>query len=141
VLKLLLAVDGSESATRATRSGIEAAGQFRGPVEIELLTVQQPGDEVPSLGLSREVLERYCREAGEKALAPSRELLGAAGVKYTARVLFGDPARTIVDHAQSAGCQMIYMGTRGMTPIAGLVLGSVSTKVLHLARIPVALSH
>ena len=33
------------------------------------------------------------------------------------------------------------MGTRGMTTISNLVLGSVATKVLHLARVPVALVH
>jgi nucleotide-binding universal stress UspA family protein len=34
---------------------------------------------------------------------------------------------------------MIYLGTRGMTAISNLVLGSVATKVLHLADTPVVL--
>jgi nucleotide-binding universal stress UspA family protein len=33
------------------------------------------------------------------------------------------------------------MGTRGMTAIANLVLGSVATKVLHLTQVPVVLVH
>jgi nucleotide-binding universal stress UspA family protein len=36
---------------------------------------------------------------------------------------------------------MIYMGTRGMTALSNMVLGSVTTRVLHLAHIPVVLIH
>jgi nucleotide-binding universal stress UspA family protein len=36
---------------------------------------------------------------------------------------------------------MIYMGTRGRTALANMVLGSVATRVLHLAHIPVVLVH
>ena len=87
------------------------------------------------------MIERYYREEGEKVLAPSRELLAAAGVRHAPRILVGDIAPTIVEHAKSSQCQMIYMGTRGMTAMSNLVLGSIATKVLHLARIPVVLIH
>jgi nucleotide-binding universal stress UspA family protein len=48
-------------------------------------------------------------------------------------------APTLVKHAASKGCDMIYMGTRGLTATSGLLLGSVATRVLHLARVPVVL--
>lgn len=142
MLKLLLAVDGSESVIRATRNLIESAAGYAERPEVELLTVcpAVPAiDVTSSAAVEREMIERYYREEGEKALAPSRELLERAGIKYTAHALVGDVAATIVEHARNTGCQMIYMGTRGMTPIANLVLGSVATKVLHFARVPVAL--
>jgi nucleotide-binding universal stress UspA family protein len=143
VPKLLLAVDGSESAIRATRHLIEAAARWTEPPEVELLTVRLAVPPVggSSTGVSRDTIDRYYREEGEKSLAPSRELLAAAGVKYTAHILVGDIASTIVEHARNSSCQMIFMGTRGMTTISNLVLGSVATKVLHLARVPVALVH
>jgi len=34
---------------------------------------------------------------------------------------------------------MIYMGTRGMSALPNLVLGSIATKVVHLSLIPVVL--
>ena len=142
--KLLLAVDGSESAIRATRNLIEAAARYAERPEVELLTVHlavPPVDVLSSAVVSRDTLERYYREEGEKALAPIRGLLGTAGLKVTAHVLVGDIASTIVEHARNSNCEMIYMGTRGMTTISNLVLGSVATKVLHLARVPVALVH
>jgi nucleotide-binding universal stress UspA family protein len=144
VPKLLLAVDGSESAIRATRNLIEAAARYAERPEVELLTVHlavPPVDVLSSAVVSRDTLERYYREEGEKALAPIRGLLGTAGLKVTAHVLVGDIASTIVEHARNSNCEMIYMGTRGMTTISNLVLGSVATKVLHLARVPVALVH
>ena len=142
--KLLLAVDGSESAICATRNLIEAAARYAERPDVELLTVHlavPPVDVLSSAVVSRDTLERYYREEGEKALAPIRGLLGTAGLKVTAHVLVGDIASTIVEHARNSNCEMIYMGTRGMTTISNLVLGSVATKVLHLARVPVALVH
>ena len=56
-----------------------------------------------------------------------------------AHVLVGDVPQTIVRYAHESACAMIYLGTRGMTAISNLVLGSVATKVLHLADTPVVL--
>ena len=53
-------------------------------------------------------------------------------------LLFGENA-WVVEHANRTGCDMICMGTRGMTAMSGLVMGSVATRVLHLARVPVLL--
>jgi nucleotide-binding universal stress UspA family protein len=142
VVKLLLAVDGSGSAIRATRNLIETAARWKEPAEVELLTVHPavpPVDGLSGTAANGDMIDRGYRTEGEKALAPSRELLEAAGVKFIPHILVGDIASTIVEHARNAGCQMIYMGTRGMTTLSNLVLGSVATKVLHLARVPVAL--
>ena len=115
--KILLAVDGSESAVRAARKLIETAGWYREPPAVELVAVHLP---VPLVGfaevvVSREMTERYYREEGEKMLATARQLLDAAGIKYVPHILVGQIAQTIVEHARESGCQMIYMGTRGMT--------------------------
>ena len=106
--KLLLAVDGSESAIRATRSLIEAAGRYTERPEVELLTVHPavpPLDVLSSAVVSRDMIERYYREEGEKVFAPIRELLGTAGLKYTAHVLVGDIASTIVEHASNSAAR------------------------------------
>ena len=142
--KILLAVDGSEGAARATRKLIESAGWYKEPIEIELVTVHAPLPQVGGFAeavVSHEMAERYLSEEGGKALAPCRKLLDEAPLRYTPHILIGEAAPKIVEHAQKTGCQMIYMGTRGMTAMSQLVLGSVATKVLHLAHIPVVLVH
>jgi nucleotide-binding universal stress UspA family protein len=43
--------------------------------------------------------------------------------------------------ARKAGCDMIHMGTRGMTTVENMLLGPVATKVLQISTIPVVLVH
>lgn len=143
MLKILLAVDGSESAARAAHKLIETAGWYKEPPAVELLAVHLP---VPLVGfsdvvVSRQMVERYYQEEGEKMLATARQLLDAAGIKYVPHILIGQIAQTIVEHAHKSGCQIIYMGTRGMTAVSNVVMGSTATKVLHLADVPVVLVH
>jgi nucleotide-binding universal stress UspA family protein len=144
VPKILLAVDGSESAIRATRKLIETAGWYQAGPEIELVTVHLPLPQVGGFAttvVSHEMVERYHAEEGARALAASRKLLDEAGLRYTPHILVGEVASTIVEHARKTGADLICMGTRGMTAMAKLVLGSVPTKVLHLTTVPVLLVH
>jgi nucleotide-binding universal stress UspA family protein len=138
--KVLLAVDGSETALRATRKLIEWVAGYKEPPRVELVSVHLP---VPQVGgfsgavLSHEMLDRYYREECEKALGPSKQLLDAAGVRYAQHILVGDTARAIVEQAEKSGCSMICLGTRGMTALSNMLLGSVATKVLHASPVPV----
>ena len=108
MLKILLPVDGSPSAVRATETLIETIGWYREAPSIELVSVH---------------------------------LLDAAGVPYTSHALTGPIAETIVHQAKESGSNMLYMGTRGMSALANMALGSVTTRVLHLCHIPVVLIH
>lgn len=142
MIKILLPVDGSQGALAATRTLIQHAAMFKEPVHVELVTVHGV---VPIVkGISRTVIEqeeveRHFRTEAENALAPSRRLLEEAGIEHEAHVLIGDTAPALVSHAQNTGCAMIYIGTRGMTPLSGLLLGSVATRVVHLTAFPVVL--
>ena len=51
----------------------------------------------------------------------------------------GDAAEIIVGRARELECDAIVMSTRGHGKLMGMLLGSVSTKVLHLADVPVTL--
>ena len=63
------------------------------------------------------------------------EELGGSRVK---RILIeGDPARTIVEYAHSEDSDLIVMPTHGYGPFRRLLLGSVTSKVLHDADCPV----
>jgi nucleotide-binding universal stress UspA family protein len=52
-------------------------------------------------------------------------------------VRVGEPAETIVNFARRNHCAEIVMGTRGLGSFKGLFLGSITTKVIHAARVPI----
>lgn len=58
---------------------------------------------------------------------------------YTLELAEGEVAETAAQYAAQEQCDMIVMGTSGMGTVANLVLGSVATKAIHLAHIPVTL--
>jgi nucleotide-binding universal stress UspA family protein len=141
MVKVLLPVDGSKSAVRATKALVKTLAWYKSGPRIDLLAVHLPVPRLHNMGLvvSKRMLERYYAEEAAAMLAPSKKILDAAKVKYTVHTAVGPIAETIVDEAKRCDSEMIYMGTRGMTGLASMVLGSVATRVLHLADIPVVL--
>ena len=49
----------------------------------------------------------------------------------------GGPAHAIADAAKEVGADLIVVGTRGHTALGGLLLGSVTNRLLHIAPCPV----
>ena len=143
MLKVLLPIDGSEASGRATAELISMLAWYKERPSIELVAVHLPVPRLPNMQVvvSDEAIERYYAEETDAMLAASRKALDAAGVSYTVQKLVGPVAETIVDHARRIGADMIVMGTRGMTALSNMMMGSVATRVLHLAQIPVVLIH
>ena len=140
-MKILLAVDGSEISLRAVRSLIDHVQWFADKPTVHLLTVHPP---IP-VGLAAQhigqaALERYYREEGETMLAAARQLLEAALLPHTPHIHVGEPAAIIVRLAGELGCDLICMGSHGHGELQNAILGSVATRVLHLARVPVLLA-
>ena len=128
MLKVLLPVDGSPSAVRATQKLIDTLGWYKEAPAIELLTVHLPLPKVPNLGtfVSKDTIQKYYDEECATMLAPSRSLLDAAGAAYTVHQAVGQVAESIVQFATQSGSDMIYMGTRGRSALANMALGSVA---------------
>jgi nucleotide-binding universal stress UspA family protein len=140
-MKILLAVDGSKNSLDAVQSLVEHAGWYRDRPKVELVTVHLPVPKLPGMGaaVGKSQVQRYYQEEGNARLAAAKRKLDAAGLPYEARVLVGAVAETIVKHAKDKRCDLIYIGTRGMSEIGKALLGSTATKVLHISDIPVLL--
>ena len=140
-MRVLIAVDGSKNSLDAVQCLVDHADWYRDKPEVELLTVHLPVPKLPRMGLavSKSQVQRYYQEEGEAKLAAARRRLDAAGVPYKATVLVGPVAETIVKRAKDTRCDLIYIGTRGMTEIGKALIGSTANKVLHLADTPVLL--
>jgi nucleotide-binding universal stress UspA family protein len=140
-MKILLAVDGSKYSLDAVQCLIEHADWYREKPEVELVAVHLPVPLLPrmSVVVSKQQVERYYEEEGEAMLAQAQSRLGAAGIKHNSRVLVGQIAESIVEHARKTRCDMICIGTHGRSATGKLLLGSVAGKVLHISTIPVLL--
>jgi nucleotide-binding universal stress UspA family protein len=138
-MRVLIAVDGSKNSLDAVQCLIDHADWYRAKPEVELLTVHLPVPKLPRMGMavSKQQIQKYYDEEGEGRLAAARRRLDAAGIRYKATVLVGPVAETIVKRAKDAGCDLIYIGTRGMTEVGKALMGSTATKVLHIADTPV----
>jgi nucleotide-binding universal stress UspA family protein len=137
-MKILLAVDGSKPSLDAVDLVIRTFGQLRTRPEVELITVHLPVPKLPRMGMAvgKSQLARYYEEEGEANLRAAKKRLDAAGVAYKASVMVGPIAESIVKRADSAGCDLICMGSRGMSALGKALVGSVATKVLNLAQLP-----
>src|SRR5689334_7099064 len=141
MLRILLPVDGSPSAVRATQKLTETLAWYKEAPAIDMLTVHLPLPKVPNMGtfVSKDMIQKYYDDECAAMLAPSRKLLDSAGVAYDVHQRVGPIAETIVEHATQSGADMIFMGTRGHTALVSMALGSVTTRILHLSHIPVVL--
>jgi nucleotide-binding universal stress UspA family protein len=58
-------------------------------------------------------------------------------VLQASRVRMGGAAHVIAEIAKQEGADLIVAGTRGLGPVSGLLLGSVTHRLVQVARCPV----
>ena len=139
MLKLLVPVDGSENSVRLADYLVKWLQRLAEPAEVRLINVQPALHGEIGMFLSKEQIRNYHHDEGIHALQEARDRLDQANVPYTFHISVGDPAEIIVQFAKEQQCDQIVMGTRGMGKFASLLLGSVASKVIQLAEIPVML--
>jgi nucleotide-binding universal stress UspA family protein len=136
--KILLPIDFSELCLDAARHAVPSLAKHFNS-EVTVLHVLPPYFEfgIAELGsvLSTDLMaDRKAQARRNLDLFLSEELRDVS-VK---RVLEeGDPARQIVEYAHSENAGLIMMPTHGYGPFRRLLLGSVTSKVLHDADCPV----
>lgn len=139
MLKVLLAVDGSESSLNAVAHVAKRAAAAKDGYQVHLVNVQYPLHGSVAAFVNAGQIKQYHHDEGMKVLAVARERLDAAGVSHEAHLFVGEPAEVITRFAKEQGCDEIIIGTRGLSGISSLLVGSVATKIIHLADVPVLL--
>ena len=137
MLRVLIPVDGSENSDHAVKFVIKQTPLYKEPLEIHLLNVQHPFPGTVR-GVHKEV-ERVHHDEGIKALAATRKLLDDAGLKYVYHISVGEVDEVIAHFVKDKQIEQIMMSTRGLGSVAGMLLGSVATKVIRGAAVPVLL--
>lgn len=131
---ILLAVDGSEHAWRATEVAAELARSTK--AELRVIVVYDP---VP-LYLGEPNLQAAINARLSEAqgiLDKAVEIVGEISAEIHAGIVEGNSAEAIIEVAKTRECDLIVMGSRGLGRLAGLVLGSTSQKVVSHAPCPV----
>jgi nucleotide-binding universal stress UspA family protein len=123
--RILIAVDGSEVSRRA----LERVARFlKEGAEVALVTVARPiYRHPPYTGYADPKDEDEQRQV----LYAARDVLEREGIATTGLAPVGDPADEILRAARHIEAELIVMGARSLGSIERLVLGSVSTKVMH----------
>jgi nucleotide-binding universal stress UspA family protein len=139
-MKILLPVDGSECAMRAVDFVVRKLRPSCERLDIHLLTVHPPIPYPRAVAvIGHEKAQEYYEEEGKAALQPARARLEREKIAFQAHIRVGEPGETIARYASEAGVDQIVMGTHGRGSVARLLMGSVATKVIQLADVPVLL--
>lgn len=137
---IVAGVDGSLPGDRALGYAFEAAALRDAPLVAvrawTYATTEIGWPAVPMAVSDEEIAGNERRLLGE-SLAPWREKFPDVAVEE--RVVAGRPVRTLLAEAETAGAQLIVVGSRGRGALAGLGLGSVSQGLLHHADRPIAI--
>jgi len=139
-MKFLVAVDGSENSLRAVNYAAFMLEHFPEStvtiVYVDTLSavLKKKGAEFPSN------FDEVRNNAINKALGQAEKAFADRKLPCKVKILEGyDVAETISDYAKENKYNQIIVGTRGLGNIRGIVMGSVSHKLIHLAPCPVTL--
>jgi nucleotide-binding universal stress UspA family protein len=129
---IVLALDGSEGSRQAIPVAATLAQQDGARVviaHVEQDVVGKGGGPIPA---TEDEIQAEIRKQADELSKDGIE----TGVKMR-NVMLGGPAHAIAEIADEEDADLIVAGTRGHTAIGGLLLGSVTQRLLHIARCPV----
>ena len=138
--KIMVALDGSESAKRALDMAAGLANTY--DAAITVVHVYQPVYHYGWTPVSYQTRVEEHIASRVQLLAEAQQQLHAQEVQdVEISALYGSPATAIINAAVERNADLIVMGTRGLTPVKGLLLGSVSERVIGGAPCPVLVVH
>jgi len=140
--KVLLATDGSEGSIHAARMAGEMLACMQEVQVIVLYVAHVPRsfyytDEFGQTITPEVPMDVMIRRTADPILRKTFSALAIPEDRVMTEVQVGEPAEEIVDLARLEHVDLIVLGSRGLSPVKEMLLGSVSNKVLHTAPCPV----
>lgn len=137
MLRILIAVDGSELALDAVRHGLELVRRGGLQATLVLGHVQEEASLIELATRGADAVAQASVEAGQHLMAGAVALVEAARVPYETEIGVGPVAATLVDMVERCGCDALFIGARGLGGLRGALLGAVSQELVHLSPVPV----
>lgn len=134
--RILVAYDASEQAKKSLKKAIELA-DMNSFIQIHVLHVVPiiPAQDM-SVSTSYQKLHDEMSQHGQEILSEIQSSLASLPNKSQCIQNEGAPARVILDYAQKNNCDLIIMGSRGLSGFKEF-LGSVSHTVIQQSKVPV----
>lgn len=136
-MKILLAVDGSEHSTRAAKFVVNLAKQLAEAPELVVVHVDEPLLNAVAVKLGTQGVNDYHADNARFAFKGARATLSRAKLEHETLALVGQADRLIAETATKRRADLVVMGSHGRTALSGLLLGSVTTKVIAQSKVPV----
>ena len=144
---ILAPVDGSEGSGASAAYAADLAAALKVPLRLLYAFPKDPVDMfgVPTEAPTPKQLEHFSPDAfarlrdesAREAFDRARKVISETEAEVEETVVPGSPAEAIIEHADEAGDPLIVIGSRGLSGLREMVLGSVSHRVLHHANCPV----
>ncbi len=135
--RIVVGFDGSEHSRKALARAVEIANGATIAVVSAANVARLLRDPAGGVG----PVDPADAEARTQALAEAREYLEGRGIEGVYVEGHGNPADVIVQEAEESGADLIVIGTRGLNAVQRVVLGSVSTNIVHHAPCDVLVVH
>lgn len=136
---ILVPVDGSEHALKAMELASDLAEKYDGDLTVLHISSKDVSVEFQAF-IEVEFSEKERKDIGGILEKIGKKLINEliAKVKpvkpHKTLVLYGDPAANIIEYVKGNNIDAVVMGSRGMSDLRGLLVGSVSHKVSSLAE-------
>ena len=136
--KILVPLDGSDAGQAALPYAETLAKQMGASISL-IQVIPSPATMDPSISGGPYWIKfvEAINDTAQDYLSGIAKKLTQQGIQTTYEVMSGDPAYKIIEHAEHERAGLIAMSTHGRTGIARWVLGSVTDKVMHGAKMPI----
>lgn len=139
MLKLLVPVEENEIRKEMIGSLILWLDRIQTPYQIHLINIQPAIHGDVGMFLRHEQIQDFQREEGLKQLKGAMKQLESAGRTFEHHICVGDAAEVIAQFARQNDIHQIVIGYRSISTLTALLLGSLPSRVIQLADVPVML--
>ncbi|HSW17116.1 MAG TPA: universal stress protein [Ramlibacter sp.] len=138
-MKIVLAADGSECTKKALAYLVTHESLCGPGDEVLVLNVQPNLPPRVRSAVGSDVAKEYQEEEAEKVLAPIRRFMDKHDIRFRCEWAPGHAAEQVLKAVKRTKAHMIVMGSHGHGVFGGALLGSVATRVVAEADVPVLL--
>jgi nucleotide-binding universal stress UspA family protein len=135
-MKILVGTDGSRCSEKAIEFASKLASMTSSSLTILHVVPMVASTKEELIKLIKEELEKP-EEIGQMHLKKGAEIAKKHGIEAAKKLLRGNPADEILKETKVGRYDFIVVGSRGKRKINEILLGSVSSKLVHHSKVPV----